>query len=370
MNYFKNIKLENYRNFTNFELNFNEKCNVLFGENGTGKTNILESISLFEQGRGFRKDKINNLVNFKSNIDNFKISSKFFYNNGNIILTLSNEIRQSISTKKIMINGSSSKDSKKYFENLFSIIYFLPEMERLFVGSPSLRRNFIDRLIFNSNKNYSKIINDYKKNIYERFKILKNYNNENEWLDNIENKIVDLGVIIYKERLNYIDNINTALQQLDTSNDLDYNIQINIEDTLLSECNYKTTKFHDFFIEIIRKNRETDKLFGGSKVGPHKSDITGFNFKTNISINQFSTGQQKTVVLLIILAQCKLLIKNQNISPIILFDEVCSHLDHKNRQLLLQIVNTLNVQTFLTGTEKNFFSFLSTKTLYCNINEI
>ena len=105
-------------------------------------------------------------------------------------------------------------------------------------------------------------------------------------------------------------------------------------------------------------------------MGPHKSDIKGFDVKKNIHINQFSTGQQKTAVLLIILAQCKILINNKNISPILLFDEVCSHLDDDNRELLLHLINNLNVQTFLTGTEKNFFSFLSTKTLYCNINEI
>ena len=124
------------------------------------------------------------------------------------------------------------------------------------------------------------------------------------------------------------------------------------------------------YIKTIKASREIDKLLGGSKVGPHKSDIVGYDIGKNININQFSTGQQKTVVLLIILAQCTMLISEQKISPIILFDEVCSHLDNNNRELLLHIIKTLDVQTFLTGTEKSFFSFLSTKTLYCNINEL
>ena len=79
MNYFKNIKLENYRNFNNLELDFDQNCNVFFGNNGSGKTNILESISLFERGRGFRQDKINNLINFESKKDNFRIYSNFFH---------------------------------------------------------------------------------------------------------------------------------------------------------------------------------------------------------------------------------------------------------------------------------------------------
>ena len=89
--------------------------------------------------------------------------------------------------------------------------------------------------------------------------------------------------------------------------------------------------------------------------------------RPNINIKQFSTGQQKTVILLIILAQCKLLIHQVKRNPIILFDEVCSHLDIENRKLLLDIIEILNVQIFMTGTEKQFFSFLSTKTHYCNI---
>ena len=370
MNYFKNIKLSNYRNFTKFELNFDEKCNVLFGKNGSGKTNILESISLFERGRGFRKENINNLINFKNNKDKFNISSSFFYNNTDIILSIFNEKNNINSTKKIIINGSSSKESKHYFENLFSIIYFLPEMERLFIGSPSLRRNFVDRLIFSTDKNYSKIINDYKKNIYERFKILKNYYNENEWLNNIEKKIIDLGIIIYKRRSKYINDINRNLTELNINKKFNYNIKLNIQDSFFNELNNNNEIIIEKYMQAIQENREIDKLIGGCKLGPHKSDIQGFDFKRNININQFSTGQQKTAVLLIILAQCKMLINDKNVSPILLFDEVCSHLDDHNRELLLHIINNLNVQTFLTGTEKNFFSFLSTKTLYCNINEI
>tara|TARA_B100001123_G_C15280863_1_gene1013972 strand:+ start:89 stop:1201 length:1113 start_codon:yes stop_codon:yes gene_type:complete len=370
LNYFKNIKLENYRNFNNLELDFDQNCNVFFGNNGSGKTNILESISLFERGRGFRQDKINNLINFESKKDNFRIYSNFFHKHGDIIVSVFNERKKISLTKKIIVNGSSSKDSKEHFESLFSIIYFLPEMERLFVSSPSARRNFLDRLIFNSNKRYLKIVNDYKKNITERSRILKDYNSEIEWLNNIEKKIVELGIIIYKERLTYIEEINLALKRLDIAKKFNYKININLDDLLLNQCKNDTNVLFEEYIKTIKASREIDKLLGGSKVGPHKSDIVGYDIGKNININQFSTGQQKTVVLLIILAQCTMLISEQKISPIILFDEVCSHLDNNNRELLLHIIKTLDVQTFLTGTEKSFFSFLSTKTLYCNINEL
>ena len=93
----------------------------------------------------------------------------------------------------------------------------------------------------------------------------------------------------------------------------------------------------------------------------------GFNEEDNFNLNQLSTGQQKTIVLLLIIAQSEFLIKNLNLKPIILLDEICSHLDDDNRQLLLYLIEELDVQVFMTGTDKNFFSFLSTKANYCNI---
>ena len=123
----------------------------------------------------------------------------------------------------------------------------------------------------------------------------------------------------------------------------------------------------EFFSNELKKNRKTDSLTGGCAFGPHRSDIIGYKIDTNFNINQFSTGQQKTAILLIIIAQCKYLIEERNLKPIILLDEVCSHLDNDNRELLLYLIGKLEVQVFITGNDKNLFSFLSTKAYYCNI---
>ena len=117
----------------------------------------------------------------------------------------------------------------------------------------------------------------------------------------------------------------------------------------------------------IKNKRKIDSLSGRCAIGPHRSDILGYNIINNFNLNQLSTGQQKTIVLLIIISQSIYLNNNFDIKPIILLDEACSHLDNINRELILYLVNTLNAQVFMTGTDKKFFSFLSTKTNYCNI---
>ena len=176
MGYFKNINLENYRNFKNFSIDFSQYCNVLYGKNGSGKTNILEAVSLFSKGRGIRKDKLSNIINKRS--EKFIINSNFENNNITYSLT-SQTLNKNNKIKKILfVNNDCTKESLEYFYNLNSYLCFMPEIERLFLSSPAIRRNFIDQLIFTYKKDYNKLINHYTKYIRERSKVLLSKTNE------------------------------------------------------------------------------------------------------------------------------------------------------------------------------------------------
>ena len=363
LGYFKEINLNNYRNFENFFLEFKNGCNIILGNNGSGKTNILESLSLLEKGRGFRKEKIENLINFKNKHKDFKILSLF--NNENINFNIS-AFSLNQNKKKISVNDNFDLTSIKHFESLFSIIYFLPEMERLFVSSPSFRRNFLDRLIFNFNKNYNTVVNKYKKAITERQLLLKDSQYDESWIQNIENNIVEYGSAIYKNREDHIKVLNKILKTINAPRHFSKDFVLKIQDNFY-ETNKAIYDNKDVYASQLNFNRKKDFFKGGCSIGPHRSDIVGLNELNNFNLNQLSTGQQKTVVLLIILAQSEYLINELNLHPIILLDEICSHLDDSNRELLLYLTNQLKVQVFMTGTEKNFFSFLSTKAHYCNI---
>ena len=363
MVYFKNINFNNFRNFFKSSFSFEKGCNVIVGKNGSGKTNVLEGLSLFEKGRGFRKDKIDNFVNFKNLDKGFKINSTFQNHNIDFKINVFNSDKN---LKKLSVNDNFDRESIKYFESLFSIIYFLPEMERLFVSTPSSRRNFLDRLIFTFNKKYNFIINNYKKAINERQLLLNNATYDEIWIENIERSIVKYGSIIYQNRTEYILTINQILEELIVTKHISQKFFLKINDQLLDN-NPKIFEDQDMYLSIIKSNRKIDFFSGGCSIGPHRSDLSGFSLKNNFNINQFSTGQQKTVILLIIISQCKYLIDRLKLKPIILLDEVCSHLDILNRELLLYLIDELDVQVLMTGTEESFFSFLSTKANYCNI---
>ena len=363
MGYFKNINLKNFRNFNDFSLDFISGLNIIIGHNGSGKTNILEGISLTEKGRGIRKDKINNLINFQNRNKKFYITSNFINENNEYNVQVFNSEQN---LKKLNINDSHESETIQHFESLFSIIYFLPEMERLFVTTPSYRRNFIDRLIFASDKTYNRIVNSYKKAINERHFLIKNDSYDEKWINNIESNIVKFGSIIYKKRIQHLKKINEIIAKINLQKHFSKEFVLDIEDIFL-EKNKDIFDDEESYLKELREKRKADFFLGGCSIGPHRSNIIGFNKKNNFNLNQLSTGQQKTIVLLIIIAQSEYLIKNLNLTPIILLDEICSHLDNLNRELLLYLIDELKVQAFMTGNEKKLFSFLSTKANYCNI---
>ena len=150
----KKIILNNFRNFQNIDFYFQNKVNIFFGNNGTGKTNILESISLLSKGRGFRNANITNLI--KNNSKNFLIKSILEINKNKHDIKISTAKNNEKLKKIIEINNNSLKEDINFLNNSISFLVFLPEMERLFQLTPSYRRNFIDRLIYSEKNDYNK----------------------------------------------------------------------------------------------------------------------------------------------------------------------------------------------------------------------
>ncbi len=356
------ILLKNFRNFSKIDINFQDKTNIFFGDNGSGKTNILESISLISKGRGIRNSSLKDLV--KSEEKNFYIKSNIEIKNNEYdieIFTNPNDIK----LKKIVtINNDVSSESQKFLNSSTSFLNFLPEMERLFQSSPSYRRNFIDRLIFSEDSNYNKLINKYKKNITERSIILQSNNIDINWISYLETEISKIGLQIYKLRYSKLKMLNDSIKKLNNKNNYPFKIEFSIIDSFYND-NLDEMKY----IDSIKDCREFDKNFGGLKFGPHKSDIRA-QINNNHDASKLSTGQQKTIVLLTLLAQCNYLVNEKNIEPILLLDEICSHLDKNNRNLLLELINQFDIQFFLTGTEKTLFSFISTNVKFYNITNI
>ena len=359
MGYFNGINLINFRNFENYSISFSKYCNVFYGKNGSGKTNILEGISLLSKGRGLRKDKFTNII--KKNCDKFIIKSDF--KSEEIIYNLIAETEHINNRyKKILtVNNDKSSESLELIYEKTSFLNFLPETERLFQSSPSVRRSLVDQFIYSGQNTYNKLVNRYNKLIQERSKILMSNNYDESWLNQLEKSISIDALQIYSLRENQIrvllNNLNIYLK--------DFNLPFIINTKLIDKFYTGNTNFKDYQCKL-KEIRKVDTLIGGCGIGPHKSDYM-FYVNGNSYVSQLSTGQQKTIILLIYLSQCKYLSEVKSKKPILLLDEVCSHLDEINRKVLLTLVETFKLQTFMTGTSENLFSFLSTNANFCNI---
>ncbi len=354
-----NICFNNFRNFSNYKISFDKKLNIFYGKNGCGKTNILEGISLIAKGRGIRNSNISNLIKKKEK--NFSIKNNLEIQNNHYDIEISTESKNNKLKKTVRINDELSKESRDFLNQFISYLIFLPEMERLFQASPSYRRNFIDRLIFSSRNNYNRLINKYKKSLLERIKILQRNTIDDNWLDHIEKDICSLGLEIYHLRNTQLNSINNNIYILKSDHKFKFNVELKMKDDF-----FNTELTLEKYMSILRDSRIYDKQNGGTKIGPHRSDILAI-IDNDFEASLLSTGQQKTVVLMTLLAQCNYLINDKNLFPIILFDEIASHLDTNNRELLLDMINRFEIQFFLTGTDKNLFSFVSTNTQFYNI---
>ncbi len=355
------IKFNNFRNFSNYELSFDKKINIFYGKNGCGKTNILEGISLIAKGRGLRNSNISNLI--KINENTFMIKSSLEIQNSNFDIKIFAENKNDKFKKIIKLNDDFSKESLNFLNQSISYLIFIPEMERLFQASPSFRRNFIDRLIFSSRNDYNTLVNRYKKFLLERIKLLQNNYIDEDWLNQIERKICTLGLEIYESRSSQLNLINNNIKILNSSHKFEINVDLKIEDEF-----FKNDINFEKYLSNLFDSRSYDKHHGGTKIGPHRSDIIAI-INNEYEASLLSTGQQKTVVLMMLLSQCYYLVNSKKINPILLLDEIGSHLDNYNRQILLDMINNFNIQFFLTGTDKNFFSFISTNAHFYNIGE-
>ncbi len=361
MGYFNSINLINFRNFENYSINFSKNCNVFYGKNGSGKTNILEGISLFAKGRGLRKDKLINIIRKKC--QKFIITSDFKTEDITYDLFVETENVNNRIKKILTVNNDKSSESLEFIYNKTPFLYFLPETERLFQSSPSIRRNLIDQFIYTSQNQYNKLVNRYNKLIQERSRILLNNNIDESWLYQLEKSISADALEIYALRDSQlkvlINNLNIYLK--------DFDLPFKIETKLIDKFYNNYFKYKDYE-SILKENRKVDTLVGGCAIGPHKSDYK-FYVNDNIFVSQLSTGQQKTIILLMYLSQCKYLSEVKFKQPILLLDEICSHLDDLNRNVLLTLIEKFKSQIFMTGTSENLFSFLSTNTNFCNITD-
>ncbi|XVN41159.1 MAG: DNA replication/repair protein RecF [Rickettsia endosymbiont of Argas persicus] len=334
--------LENYRNFKNLELKTDNTPVTIIGENGSGKTNILEAISLFYPGRGIRSARLVDICRDSEELCTVKalLQSKLG------LAEFSTQIKRS--SNRRITEYNDSKIANNELSKFTSMVWLTPQMEGIFTSGSSDRRKFFDRIVYNFDPKHAELVSKYEHYMYERNKILAKDIQDDNWLKIVEGKMADLSCRIATNRLKTLEFMQQAIDDLENEfPKADLSIDGIVEQEILNG----KEDIVSFIISELYKTRDKDKLLGRTSFGVHKSDFLVKHKHKNILAKFCSTGEQKAILIAIILAEMNYAIKLTTIVPILLLDEVFVHLDDRRRRYLTEFFISTHLQLWVTATD-------------------
>ena len=328
------IKINNFRNYNNEEINLNKNINIFYGENAQGKTNIIEAIFIGGFGKSFRTNKEKELINFNEKNCNIEINYKKSDREGKININLENK-------KNIFINDIKIKKLSELLGNI-NIVIFTPDDINIIKGSPQNRRRFLDIMISQLRPKYMHIYNSYIKTLEERNNYIKKIEKIDNNLLNIWNeRLAEYGYQIYLYRKEFIEKIKNKINNIH-KNITNNKEEINIE--YKSDCNNKND-----FIKVLNDRIKVDLIKGYTTKGIHRDDFT--IFINNIPVNIYgSQGQHRTAILSLKLSELQVINEEIGENPILLLDDFMSELDENRRKNFLE--NLKDTQVIITCTDK------------------
>lgn len=333
--YINEIKLNNFRNYSNQEIILKDGINLFYGNNAQGKTNIIESIFLCSMGKSFRARKDKELINFNNNDASVEINYLKKDRDGKIKYIIGDN-------KKIFVNNIPIKKMSELLGNI-NIVLFSPEDINIIKDGPSNRRKFLNMMISQLRPNYIYTYNLYIKTLEQKNNYLKNItvdNKNDNLLDIYDEKIADYGVTINKYRNEFIEKIKEKIKEIHKKVTKE---KEEIKIKYISDCFEKNQ-----FIKKLKENRNQDILKGYTSFGIQRDDIYFFINGKKIDVYG-SQGQQRTSILSLKLAELEIIKEEIGEYPILLLDDFMSELDSERRLNFLK--NIENTQIIITCTE-------------------
>ena len=360
------LLLNNFRSYKSFTLSCSSKPMVITGPNGSGKTNILEALSFLSPGRGFRQAKLTDVLRRAENSqDTVSISNENYTNTWAVSCTFTTPYGDlDLGTGLTITPGESEKrrvriqkedvKSQTSLGDYVSIHWLTPQMDRIFVDGVTARRRFLDRLVYNLDPSHAGRVMRYEHVMRERLKILKTGGiHQDRWLSTLEIKMAESGVSIAVAREQTIQSLMQSKSQA-----LGVFPKAILAMDGYTESRLKTASALDVEDELkksLRQSRRQDAESGRTNVGPHRSELSVLYAEKNQFAEQCSTGEQKALLISIIMAAARLQSLKGDQVPLLLLDEVVAHLDHNRRDCLFEEIMNLGIQAWMTGTDKAVF---------------
>lgn len=337
----KKLRVENFRNFDFESVDFSEKVNIFYGKNGQGKTNLLEAVNYFTNGKSCRNNvKERDVVKFGK--DGFSLSAEFDLKRGGVNREIYEKIELK-SKKSIYVNGQPVEKLSDIL-GIIDTVLFMPSDLNYVLGAPAERRNYIDTFLSKNRPNYFKLLSSYIYILKQKNNLLKE-KKDNSQIDIYNEKLCEYGSKICEIRDNFVKVFSEYVKKIysdisEGGEQIDFIYKPSIERYFEKEFYYK---------ELL-ENKEKELIFGSTLKGPHRDDIS-------ITINgrgaKFfaSQGQLRSIVLSMKIAESEIINDTKGEYPIILLDDVFSELDSRRREFLLESLKNKQVIITLTNAD-------------------
>ena len=356
--FIRRLTLSNFRSYHAAQIQLDRAGPVvLTGANGAGKTNLIEAVSLLTPGRGLRRATMEELA-FSEGDGAWAISAEIEGMLG--LATLGTGIdppaaEESIPTRKCRIDRESVGSATAFADHL-RVVWLTPAMDPLFNGPASERRRFLDRLVLAVDAQHSSRVAALERSLRSRNRLLEDSPGDSHWLDAVEHETAEVAVAVAAGRAETAKRLSAALEaSRDTAREFPQ-AQITLQgwmEQLLPD--HSAVEIEDRYRSLLKDNRARDAAAGRTLDGPHLSDLVVSHASKNIAAADASTGEQKALLIRLVLAHASLIKQMTGFAPLLLLDEVIAHLDPSRRAALYDALSLLGAQVWMTGADPAAF---------------
>ncbi|WP_375452352.1 DNA replication/repair protein RecF [uncultured Devosia sp.] len=348
------LRLTAFRNYATAALDLDERHVVLTGPNGAGKTNLLEAISLLSPGRGLRRASFETVQAQGSDIG-WAVAASIQTDDGPADIGTGAGLDDG--GRRVRINGANAR-SVEAMSDYLRVLWLTPAMDGLFSGPASDRRRFLDRLVTTLIPGHSAAVGDFEKAMRQRNRLLED-GGEARWLTAIEAQMAQSATAIHHARTDSLAQLQALIAQ---SLEGDSFPAAHLALSPLFEDRHEPLSSSALEAELTAlwaRSRSLDRAAGRTISGPHRVDLEVTHAQKAMPAALGSTGEQKALLIGLVLAQARLVKLRTAITPFLLLDEIAAHLDPDRRRALFLALDRLGGQCFLTGTDPLLFEALA-----------
>jgi DNA replication and repair protein RecF len=354
----RRLTLSNFRSYHAAQIEIGAALAVLTGPNGAGKTNLIEAISFLAPGRGLRRATLEDAA-FTEGDGAWAVSAEIEGALG--LATLGTGIEPPVGedaqiTRKCRIDREPVPSAAAFADHL-RIVWLTPAMDQLFNGPASERRRFLDRLVLAVDAEHQSRVNALERALRSRNRLLEEPRPDPHWLDAVEHETAELAVAVTASRAQTVSLLQARLAARRKPGQPFPAAEIALDGWMEKlVAHHPAIEIEDRYRAVLKENRARDAAAGRTLDGPHLTDLAVAHAAKSIAAADASTGEQKALLIGLVLAHAALIAEMSGFAPVLLLDEVVAHLDPLRRAALYAELGTLGAQVFMTGADSAAFA--------------